>query len=919
MVYYWKMGQNAGNFEKEVLHFPMMNFSHYNIIKMQKEARSLPAKIRSLVFVFLLRVFVVLIAMCVIVGSYSMYGGFLGIISKAPDIEGVFEINKDFEKYSTFIFYADGEKMDRELSSAGANRIKADISTIPEGVRNCFVAMEDERFYEHSGIDVRGIFRASYSVLKERSLDYGASTITQQLLKNLVFGGGKENSPIDKVVRKVQEQYLAVQLEYRLDKDTILEYYLNSINLGNGAYGIEKAAQVYFGKTASDLTISEAAVLAPIAWSPTLANPLKDQDKNSRRRKDCLKNLYENGFCTEEEYLVALADSEDVYLRIQEQNQAKLDSTNTYNSYFVDALITQVIEDLKAAGYSSNEAYDLLYSGGLQIYSTQDREIQAIMDSYFTDEANFPAVGKGSYYQLSERYALSLVSKSGIAAHYHLKDFLDYYKDYKDTKKIYYHEKGKGTTGISSYTLDRDDLEAKLDDFIEAMKQAFRIAHPGEEFNVQESRQISLQPQCAMVIMNPATGEVVAQYGGRGEKVGNRVLDRASGTYRQAGSTFKVVASFLPALDSAGCTLATVFDDSYYVYPGTVNTTVDNWYSDEFRGLQPIRAGIYNSLNIVAVRCIEKVGPRTSVEYLQKLGFKKIVTDSKSKNDYNYSIALGGLTVGCSVLEMTAAYSAIANKGVYVEPRYYTHIKDHDGHLLLSNDMHYTQVMKTSTAYLLTSAMIDTTTMGTGTKCRFQDLRIPVAGKTGTAHDNVDLWFVGFTPYYCAAIWSGYDDNLPQTDNNYYRVMWRNVMENVHKRKGCEVKNFERPSSIVSATICTKCGKLAIAGVCDKTEGESCMKTEIFAKGTVPYEYCDCHEKVKMCTDSGCRATEYCPHTTERVYLIKTETELSKEHGGTLDTKYIMTPEEDKDCPLHTEAPTPSPTPDVTPPPPGDH
>lgn len=896
----------------------MMNFSRYNIVKMQKEARSLPAKIRSLVFVFLLRVFVILLAMCVIIGSYSAFGGYLGIISKSPDIEGVFESNKDFEKYSTFLFYSNGEKMEKELSSAGANRIKADIRTIPEGVRNCFVAMEDERFYEHSGIDVRGIFRAAYSVFKERSLDYGASTITQQLLKNLVFKGGKESSPIDKIIRKVQEQYLAVQLEYRLDKDTILEYYLNTINLGNGAYGIEKAAQVYFGKSASELTISEAAVLAPIAWSPTLANPLKDQDKNSRRRKDCLKNLYENGFCTEEEYLIALADSEDVYLRIQEQNQTKLDSTNTYNSYFVDALINQVIADLKTAGYSSNEAYDLLYSGGLQIYTTQDQEIQAIMDSYFTNEANFPAVGKGSYYQLSERYALSLVSTSGIAAHYHLKDFINYFKDYKDTRKIYYHEKGKGNTGISSYTLDKDDLEDKLDEFIEAMKQAFRTAHPGEEFNVQESRSISLQPQCAMVIINPATGEVVAQYGGRGEKVGNRVLDRASGTYRQAGSTFKVVASFLPALDAAGFTLASTFDDSYYIYPGTVNTTVDNWYSDEFRGLQPIREGIYNSLNIVAVRCIEKVGPRTSVDYLQKLGFKHIVTDNNKTNDYNYSIALGGLTTGCSVLEMTGAYSAIANQGVYVEPRYYTYVLDHDGKLLLNNDMHYTQVMKTSTAYLLTSAMIDTTTIGTGTKCRFQSLNIPVAGKTGTAHDNVDLWFVGFTPYYCAAIWSGYDDNLPQTDNNYYRVMWRNVMEDVHKIKGCEPKQFVRPSSIVSATVCTKCGKLAVPGVCDKTPDESCMRTEIFAKGTVPYETCTCHEKVTMCKDSGCRATEYCPNTEERVYLIKVETELAKEHGGTKDTKYIMTPEEDKECPLHTEAPTPSPTPSpdptVTPP-----
>ena len=204
----------------------MMNFSHYNIIKMQKEARSIPRKFRSLISLFLLRVFVVLVAVCVIVGCCAAYGGYMGIISKAPDIEGVFDTNKDFEKYSSFLYYSNGTKMEMELSGAGSNRVKADIDSIPLSVRNCFVAMEDERFYEHSGIDVRGIFRAAYSVLKEQSLDYGASTITQQLLKNQIFSGGKEKSPIDKILRKVQEQYLAVQLETRLSKDTILEYYL---------------------------------------------------------------------------------------------------------------------------------------------------------------------------------------------------------------------------------------------------------------------------------------------------------------------------------------------------------------------------------------------------------------------------------------------------------------------------------------------------------------------------------------------------------------------------------------------------------------------------------------------------------------------------------------------------------------------
>ncbi len=889
----------------------MMDFSRHNLNKLQKEARSFPAKLRSLIYVLLLRVAVVIVAMCVIVGSYSAYGGVLGIISKSPDVDTIFEVNKDFEKYSTFLFYSNDKKMDKELSSAGANRVRVDISTIPDSVRNCFVAMEDERFYEHSGIDVRGIFRAAYSVLKERSLDYGASTITQQLLKNQVFKGGNEKSPIDKVLRKVQEQYLAVQLEYRMDKDTILEYYLNTINLGNGAYGIEKAAQSYFGKSAAELTISEAAVLAPIAWSPSLANPLKDQDKNAQRRLDCLKNLHENGFCTDEQYQEALEDSEDVYARIQQRNQMKIDNGTEYNSYFVEGLIDQVLADLKSAGYSSSEASELLYSGGLQIYTTQDQGIQGIMDSYFTDEKSFPALGKaGSYYQISTQYALSLVGLGGtISQHYHLKDFVTYYNAHKDSNALSVHKSSAGAI-LSVYTTDRNYLESKLDEFVDAMKKEFRAAHPSEEFVVQESRTITLGPQCAMVIMDQSTGAVVAQYGGRGEKVGDRVLNRASRTFRQAGSTFKVLASFLPALDATGLTLATTFDDCYHTYPGGGKQVV-NWYDngpgkEGYRGYQPIRTGIYQSLNVVAVRCLERVGPRVAVDYLLKLGFSRIDTDtSDGISDYNCAIALGGLSVGCSVLEMTAAYAAIANRGNYIKPSYYRYILDHNGKKILSREnTAKVSAMKESTAYLLTSAMVDTTTKGTATSCRLKKAGVTVAGKTGTAHDNVDLWFVGFTPYYCASIWSGFDDNLEQngSDKYYFRTLWTNIMEQVHLSKGLKNKSFSKPKNITSATVCTKCGKLAVKGVCDmkQADGSTFSMSEEFDSATVPKEYCTCHEVVKICQDSNCTASEYCPNAVDTLFIIKEEEKSTTDHGGTWDTPYIMKPEQKEVCKIHT-------------------
>lgn len=873
-----------------------MNYGRYSIIKKQQEIRSSTRRIRSFLRVLLFRVALVALAFCMIVGCFAAYGAYLGIIETSPNIDS---INVVPDSYPSTIFFADGS-VSIELAGAGSNREYVSIDEIPVGVANCFVALEDERYYEHSGIDIRGIFRAAFSVVKEQSLDYGASTITQQLLKNQVFSGGNETSNIDKIVRKLQEQYLAIQLEGRLNKGTILEYYLNTINLGNGAYGIQKAALSYFGKPVSELTISEAAVLAPIAYSPVYMNPLKYQEDNARRRLDCLNNLYENGFCTKAEYDVAIADSEDVYVRLQLQDEITQETVNSEYSYFVDALIEQVLVDLQELGYSSYDANKMLYSGGLQIYSTQDLQVQQIMDKYFTDESKFPAVGKGSYYELSKSYALSLVATSGEAMHFHLQDFLDHYASYSDSNKYYYHEKGTGSKGISVYTKNEEDLIAKLDEFVAAKQAEFEATYPGIAYSTQESRSILLQPQAAMVIMDPSNGNVIAQYGGRGEKTGRRVLNRASGIYRQAGSTFKVLAAFLPAVDTCGYTLASPFDDSYYVYPGTDNVTVTNWYSTGFEGLQSIRKGIYHSMNIVAVRCMEKVTPTTAVSYLKKLGFKQIDTDaSDGVSDYNVALALGGLSVGCSVLEMTAGYSAIANGGVYNEPRYYTMIKTLDGQTLINNRTDSTQVMKSSTAYLLTDAMVDTTEIGTGTKSRFKSLKIPVAGKTGTAHDNFDLWFAGYTPYYCAAIWSGFDNNFSQTDTSYYRTMWRDVMEEVHVLKNCAATDFSMPASIVTAKICTKCGNLAVEGLCDQYSGGNCIKEEIFAKGTAPYQECTCHTKRILCSESGALATTSCPSIKTSVFLLKTESELALKKGGTQDTKHILPEDLNINCPLH--------------------
>ena len=897
-----------------------MNYSHYNIIRKQKELKSPVGRFFNLLRIWLFRFVLVALVLVLVVGCFSAYGAFQALCDTAPSIDS---IDVHPELFSSKVYSADGTPI-VELVGSGTNQIYASIDQIPEHIRNCFVAMEDERFYEHNGIDPRGIIRAAYSVIKEADLSYGASTITQQLLKNQVFSGGKEKSKVDMIVRKVQEQYLAVHLEERISKNDILEYYLNSINLGNGSTGIADAAQRYYGKDVEDLTLSEGAVLAPIAYSPQYMNPLRNESceaDNRERRQACLDNMLKNNFCSQEEYEEAVADTDDVYLRIHRHAEIRSTTEQAKYSYFVDALIDQLQADLIKKGYSETEASNLLYRGGLTIYTTQDLKAQEIMDKYFTDESYFPPLmgqgeskvaGKaGSYYELNKSYAMSLVSKDGKhTKHFHVNDLIKYYADFRDTKKIFQHD-DKGRTGISVYTIDPETFNTMIDEFVEAKKAAFE-----EEFGLTESdyrvdeayRTFTLQPQCAMVIMEQSTGKVIAQYGGRGPKVGNRVLNRASGTYRQAGSTFKVVASFLPAIDAAGFTLASVFDDCYYVYPNT-ETKVTNWYTNGYRGLCSIRNGIYDSLNIIACQCMQVVTPQVGITYLQRLGFSKIDTDpSDGYSDFNVSIALGGLTVGCSVLEMTAAYAAIGNNGIYTKPRYYTMVYDHDGKLLLDNQPETTQVMMSSTAWLLTDAMIDTTEKGTGSTSKFTRMIVPVAGKTGTVHDNLDLWFAGYTPFYTAAIWSGYDNNFPQENTNYYRKLWRFIMEDVHELKGLPTAKdrpsmreqfYPKPAEIVKARICSKCGNLAVDGLCDAYAGGNCIKEEYFALGTVPVSSCTCHQRIQVCADSGKPASANCPNIVTRVYLRKVESELALQNGGTADTKYVFH-ETGGVCTIHT-------------------
>ncbi|MCI8307556.1 MAG: glycosyl transferase [Lachnospiraceae bacterium] len=788
-----------------------MNYSRKATSTRLKLLTSSQRRILSKINVFSFRMLLVLFVALVVCGTAAAFGILKGIIDNAPSIETI-DVSPD--GYSTKIYDSAGN-ITQTLVGQDANRIYVSLDQIPVSVQNAFIAIEDARFREHNGIDIRGIFRAGFAAITEWDLSQGASTITQQLIKNTVFDGGLESTDLARIKRKIQEQYLAVQLEDVLDKDTILEYYLNTINLGQNTLGVEAASRRYFGKHVNELTISEASVIAGITQNPSQYNPISHPDDNREKRAIVLEYMREQGFIDDAIYNDALSD--DVYTRIAEYNESYSSSdSNSVSSYFNDALFEQALNDLKEQlGYTETQAYNALYRGGLSIYSTQDSEIQKICDKIIEEPSYYPA---NTEYQLS--YQLTVIDENGKETNYNEQTMKAYFLKKEPSFDIYFKEKKSAKPYIKKYKKH-------------ILKQGGEVL--GENINY------ILQPQVSFVLMDQKNGQVLALVGGRGKKTGSRTLNRATNSLRQPGSTFKILSTYLPAFDTAGMTLSTTQIDEKYYYPGT-NKQVRNWNGEVYKGVTTLREGIVQSMNVVTVKTLEQVTPKTAFDYLVNLGISSIVDsrtaeDGKIYSDIQLPMALGGLTDGVSNLELTAAYASIANKGVYTEPILYTKILDHDGNVLLEKTPAKRQVFKDSTAFLLTSAMEDVIDRGTGTLAKFTEIDMAQAGKTGTTSSDIDLWFEGFTPYYTAGIWGGWDLNKDQDNTTYHKILWKTIMEKVHEKKGLKNVAFKVPDSVKQTSICSACGKLAV----DACSPTGTLRTEYYAVDNIPKDYCSCH------------------------------------------------------------------------------
>ena len=848
-----------------------MNYGGNGIKRKKKLLNSAATKFKTKLGIFFVKLLLVCAIAVVIGGSCLVFGAAQGIIQSAPDISS---INVSPEGFATKIYDNEGNEI-QTLAKTGANRIYASLDQIPIELQHAFVAIEDERFYKHNGIDLQGIMRAAMITVSDGEMSQGASTITQQLLKNNVFNAYNE-STMEKIKRKVQEQYLAIKLETVMSKDNILENYLNTINLGNGYYGVQAAANGYFNKDVSELTLSECAVLASITKNPSRLNPLRNPDDNKERQLAVLNNMLRQEYISTEEYSEAVED--DVYARLEGIDVSSSSSSSNY-SYFVDEVIEQLITDLmQQKGYSKQQATSLIYAGGLSVYTTQDMRMQEAADTVLNDPDYYP----GNNFTIN--YNLTVKETDGSFSYYSQNNMEKWYND----------------NGDSSFSLTLSNKE-KAQNYIDTYKEA--MTANGGTVTFEESHFV-VQPQISFSVMEQSTGYVKVLVGGRGDKNTDRGLNRATDDVaRQPGSSIKPLVAYGPGLDTGAITLASAIDDAPYYYSGTDARLVKNYTEGEYLGYITVRAALTRSQNVPAVKVLTQITPAVGFSYLQKFGLSTLVSPQNAVNgnhDVVQSLALGGMTKGVSNIDMTAAYAAIANKGVYTKPIYYTKVIDSEGNVIIDNSIPEThKVLKESSAWLLTSGMESVVSSGTATRAKVSNQ--PTAGKTGTTQFDTDIWFCGFTPYYTASIWVGYDDNSRQVSSVNHTSIWRSIMEQIHS--GLPSGEFTKPEDIVEVQVCSKSGKLPVEGLCDQDPRGSCIITEYFAADNQPTESCDTHVKVNICNVSGDIANTGCTSVSTRILTKKPSSDSigSNDSGYTTrDAEYSITEDKlTKLCTLH--------------------
>ena len=706
------------------------------------------------------------------------------------------------EKYDAMYVDENGEPLYAPIEIYGTeNRMWVYYDQIPAKLVDAFLAIEDERYWQHNGVDWRRTIGAARGYVTGTD-DYGGSTITQQLIKNVT--GDNETT----VERKLTEIFRALSLSEKRTKEEVLEMYLNRIHLSRSNYGVWAAAKYYFGKDIAEgdeLTLVECAALASIPKSPTKYDPVRNPEYNKERRRLVLDKMLELEWISQQEYDEAI--DVDLVLNITyEQTQ----DTGTY-SYFTDALIEQLVEDLNEEyGYTRSEALNLIYTGGLSIYSTEEPFIQSTMERIFNEESTFQKVDDG------------------------------------------------------------------------------------------------IQPQSAMVLMDPYTGEVLGLVGGRGEKEGKLDLNRATQSTRQVGSSIKPLTVYAPAMDLGIINYGTTLDDS----PIFMENMGRFWPSNSpnrYEGHISVNYAVNKSKNTTAVKLVKNA---MGVDYVYDFAKNSLHLDSLVEADKNIApLALGGFTYGLTVMEMTAAYTIFPNDGHYSPPRLYTKVVRPDGTILLDrrkNEEEY--VISEATSTVMTKILENVVTSGTAARITLKN-SINVAGKTGSTNDNKDIYFCGFTPYYVGACWFGYDipKDLTKFGTNPAMLAWEKVMRAVHEpyfenASQTPIKSFDY-SHLKAYSVCKDSGDVPGVNCSLDPRGSRTETAYYYDDKGVPTKVCEAHTRVMICLDSGALAGPYCPNKSESAMVVEEGREFEKGAVTVLDEAYTYNPA--NSCTIHTSyAPT---------------
>ena len=689
-----------------------------------------------------IKIFIILILLLCVIGAGIVAGMFFGLFGNE------FEITKDELKIgasNTVVVDQNGAVI-ANLNGDEKRKVitLADMSNY---LPKAYVAIEDERYYKHSGVDFKRTAGAIVHTVFGGS-SYGGSTITQQLVKNITKDD--ESSGIAGIFRKVKEWAKAYQVERMISKDQILELYLNILFVGSSnLHGVELGAEYYFNKSAKDLDLAECAFMAGINNSPNSYDPYDESKDNSakikKRTLTVLSKMKELGYIqNDDEYNTAVAKVEEG-LKFE---KGTVGGGTTY-SYHTDAAIEQVINQvMEEKGISRQLAENYVYSSGLTIYSTVNPEIQA---------------------RLEEEYS----------------------------------------------------------------KSKYIVTSPSK-------KQTS---QSGMAIVDYKTGNVLGVAGGLGEKNGAG-WNRATQMKKQTGSSIKPLADVAPALEEKVITAATVYNDVKTDFGGGYTPKNDG---DKYRGPINIRQFIETSQNIPALKIMRELTPKKSIEYLEKMG----VTSLDEKEDDILSLAIGGMTDGISPLEMASAYGTIANDGVYITPTFYTKVVDNSENTVLTPKQETKRAISEQNAYIVKKIVQEPVVGASGTAKYCAISGMDVAAKTGTTDKSYDRWLCGFTPYYAAATWFGYDDSeeVKGFSKNPAGQIWSAVMADIHKNLAGA--SFTKPNGIVEATVCRTTGCLAATGCTD-------VYKEIFTSDNMP-EKCEGHGSQELCAESGMIANEYCP------------------------------------------------------------